>query len=279
LIERREGRHRRSYVRTETATVRVNETRGSRSSSRRFEKLKQIDAHSPRMSQPRVNVLNSKLNGLGRRALERSSFESEESGSQGKRDKRIVVGVDDGERVENGRTTIHSRAAKKNGELSCVMNSHAPRRSGEEFSGEDEGVDRRIPRKTSVEAENRRVDREGRGVWTTGIGTTPMKEGKTQKFGSERHVMSGKEDQRRWDMEELSDAYESDEGENRLKLQQRRATRGVSTIDGVWNDRRRPDRYDYYREGHSINRASKVMAKCSVNQYTRGGKPKSTSLE
>jgi len=241
LNERREGRHRRSQVRTETGVVRENETRGTRSTPRRMEKLKQRDFVS---EQARVNVLNPKLNGIGRRALGRDGGVSSSRPSSSP-SKRIVVGVDDGERVENGRSTIYELAAKKKGRLSCVMSSHAPTRLPE--IQEQEGVERRVPRKTGVESAQRRGNREGEAVWTTGIGRSPQRSGN-----------STSEEKRRWDMEVLSDPLSSgEEGGKGVNLQRRRATRGISTIDGTWNERRRPDRYDYYREGHAINRASK----------------------
>jgi len=272
LNERREGRHRRSQGRTETAAVRVNETRGSRTSPRRIEKLKQRDEVT---GQSRVTVLTSKSNGMGRRALGRDQEKTQE-----KRGKRIVVGVDEGERVENGRSSMQELASKKNSVLSCVMNSHAPMRESRNRGVQtesDEGVERRIPRKTSVESDHRRVNREGNGVWTSGIGRTPQQ---TPKLGGE-----DSSEKRRWDMEDLSDPIETSSGkpgedeEISMKLRRRRATRNLSTIDGVWNDRRRPDRYDYYREGHPINRASKVMATCSLNEEVTRGKRKSTTLE
>jgi hypothetical protein len=149
-------------------------------------------------------------------------------------------------------------------------------------SGSDEGLERRLPRKTSVEADQRRVNREGQGIWTTGIGRTPQQ---NPSLGGSSKVKTGgvKRDsnQRRWDMEELSDPVETtkEDVEISRKLRRRRATRNPSTIDGVWNDRRRPERYDYYREGHPINRASKVMAACSLNEEVTRGKRKSTTLE
>jgi hypothetical protein len=44
----------------------------------------------------------------------------------------------------------------------------------------------------------------------------------------------------------------------------------VKTLDGAWNERRSPDRYDYYREGHPRNRVSKQMATCSRAQVEGG---------
>lgn len=268
LIERREGRHRRSHVRTESGVIRANETRAGRSNPRRVEKLKQrdLDPSVSERSQIRVNVIQTKLNGAGRSARGRGVEESS-SRNQEKRGKRRMIGVDDGERRENGRSSIQTRAAKKNAGLSCVMNSHAPRHVDHSAERDgNEGVERRVPRKTSVEADHRRSNREGQGVWTHGVGQTPTSKGPNAKT------------ERRWDVEELSDAYDESERENgsMYALQRKRATRGLRTRDGVWNNRRRPDRYDYYREGHSISRASKVMGTCSLNEEKRSH---STTLE
>ena len=287
LIERREGRHRRSHVRTENVVVRANETRAGRSHPRRFDKLKQrdLDPSGSETSQIRVNVIQTKLNGAGRRARGRGHGESSMA-NQNQRGKRVVIGVDDGERRENGRSTIQTRAAKKNAVLSCVMNSHAPTNFDHPVETDaNEGVERRVPRKTSVEADHRRSNREGQGVWTHGVGMTPQRSQKPgrSKHGSDRERMANsssepRSDQRRWNADELSDAYDESERENgsMYALQRKRATRGVRTRDGVWNNRLRPDRYDYYREGHSINRASKVMGTCSLNAEKMS---RSTTLE
>lgn len=276
LIERREGRHRRSHVRTETGVIRVNGSRANRSDPRRVERIKHRDDVS---GSGRVNILHPKANSLGYRALGRDGCHGAETptetqGAQaGNRAKRVVVGVDDGERVESGRSTIQSLGEAKKGSLACVMNSHAPTMAVDSLTETEEGVERRVPRKTAVESDQRRVNRQGEGVWTTGVGRTPMREGTPIKRGDEAG------EHRRWAMEERSDPVQEGEEASVRKLNHRRKTRGVSTIDGVWDDRRRPDRYDYYREGHAINRASKVMAKCSLNEERMKGKRKSTSLE
>jgi hypothetical protein len=259
LNERREGRHRRSQARTETGIIRRNETRASRSHPRVVEKIKQRDEVA---GKSRVNVVSPKGNGRGRRALG-----VDREGPT--RPARVVIGVDDGERVENGRASLNDLAEKKNGKVVCVMNSHAPTRSGSQV----EGVERRIPRKTAVEADQRMVNREGKARWTTGVGTMPKKQGEVG--GGVAESQPSRVDTSRWAMEERSDPY----GEEDRTRQRRRATRGVATLDGAWNDRRRADRYDYYREGHAINRVSKVMAKCSIDQVTARGKRKSTTLE
>jgi hypothetical protein len=109
----------------------------------------------------------------------------------------------------------------------------------------------RVPRKTPIESDQRRTNREGKAVWTTGVGATPS---------------VGSETTRRAVGEERSDPIRNHTEEDRERTRRRETKRG-STLDSTWNERRRPDRYDYYREGHSINRVSKVMAKTSmVNQ-------------
>jgi hypothetical protein len=244
LVQRREGRHRRSQVRTETSVVRRNDTRRSRTNPRRLETRKQRDRVTGRR---RVNVLNVEQNARGRRALERYGKRPSGTGENGN-SKRITIGVDEGERLEKGRGSIRDRTMKKKGSLGCMRNSHAPVTSMDE---ETQRGERRIPRKTWVEADQRRTNREGKGVWTTGVGTRPS-------VG--RDEDTGKADRK--SLEELSDPIA-----NRTKEDQERTfarmTQGVKTVDGTWTDRRRPDRYDYYREGHAVNRASKVMAKCS----------------
>jgi NADH dehydrogenase/NADH:ubiquinone oxidoreductase subunit G len=91
LKERREGRHRRSQARTETGVIRANASRANRSHPRRVERRKQRDRVTGRN---RVNILHAKGNGRGRRALgvDRATDP---------RAARVVVGVDDGERVES----------------------------------------------------------------------------------------------------------------------------------------------------------------------------------
>jgi hypothetical protein len=149
--------------------------------------------------------------------------------------------------VENGRTSIRDRKEKKGGDLGRRMHSHAPVTSMDEDTDRGE---RRYPRKTWVEGSHRRTNREGKGVWTTGVGRNPSL------------VREKGDTERRWDMEELSDPIGNRTKEDKERTYER-MTRGVKTLDGMWTDRRRPDRYDYYREGHAVNRGSKVMAKCS----------------
>jgi len=244
LVERREGRHRRSQIRTETSVIRRNETRRTRAHPRRLEALKQRERVTGRRS---VNVLNLQANSGGRSALDRFGKLGRASGT-----KRLTVGVDEGERVENGRVSIRDRTEKKQGSLGCMMNSHAPVTGS---LGEDsaERGERRLPRKTCVETDHRRTNREGKGVWTTGVGTSP----------SLSSLDSTGDEDRRWSMEERSDPSHNRTKED-VERSFLRSTRGVKTVEATWNERRRPTRYDYYREGHAINRASKVMAKASV---------------
>jgi hypothetical protein len=267
LMKRYEGRHRRSKVRVNGESMRrVGETRGSRRHPRRVARMKQLHTVSPEI---RVNRLNTKLNEVGRNALglksgeetndAQSAAQSATHGSKSK--KRIRVGVDEGERVENGRTTIRSLVEKKRGSLSCLMNSHAPTNDSETRSIGEEGLERRLPRKTGVEVDQRRTDRTGKAVWTVGVGSVPstgMNPTRTNQFGEGERE------------EELSDSYSSKGGSSIYGKQREDMlqTAVVNTIEGTWEDRVRPDRYDYYREGHAINRASKVMAKCSLAATT-----------
>jgi len=250
LKERREGRHRRSYGRTESGQRRVNESRSTRSDPRRRERRKQRDRVQ---SRPRVNIVHPKGNGLGRRGRDQSDGENEE---------RVLIGVDEGERMENGRSSFQALSERKKGKIRVLFNSHAPGN----LEGREESRERRIPRKTGVESDQRRVNREGKGRWTSGVGSLPKKDRKVGKEAGEKD----------W-TENLTDPYESGSEADEFHL--KRGTSGVSTLGGVWNDMRRPDRYDYYREGHSINRASKVMAKASRDQGSAKGKRNSTSLE
>lgn len=245
LIQRREGRHRRSQVRTENSVIRRNETRRSRRNPKRVESLKQRDQVNGRR---RVNVLNTELNSAGRRALERTS--GEKKGKKRTGAKRVTVGVDEGEREEHGRVSVRDRMEKKGGKVTSMMNSHAPVTAVTEGREERE---RRLPRKTPVESDQRRTNREGKGVWTTGVGIRPST-ASTARTG---------EKERRWGMEERSEPMGRRTKEERERTLGRQ-TKGGKTLDATWNDRRRPDRYDYFREGHARNRASKVMAKSSL---------------
>jgi len=250
LNERREGRHRRSLVIGETTVVRRNESRADRSHPRVVEKTKQRDEVTGTWC---VNVVGPKGNGLGRRALgvDRQGRLNDPKATKATKAKRVVVGVDDGERRENGRASLSDLGGKKQGSVACVMSSHAPTRSG----GEADGVERMIPRRTGVESDQRMVNREGKARWTTGVGSVPKRKSNTEGMG-----VSVRSDR--------SDAFEGEEVRV-MGNRQGRVTRGLVTLDGLWNEMRRPDRYDYYREGHAINRVSKVMAKCSVEQAKR----------
>jgi len=114
--------------------------------------------------------------------------------------------------------------------------------------------ERRFPRKTWVEADHRRTNREGNPVWTTGIGG---RQGEAEDTGS------------LWGREERSDPIQGGSPEERERARER-STRGVKTLEGRWNERRRPRRYDYYREGEANARVSKVMAKASMSLQDRG---------
>lgn len=240
-IERREGRSRRSQVRTESSARRVNETRLTRRNPRRVETLKGRERVNGRR---RVNVVNVKQNTGGRMGLDRrNQGEEEEKGNRRRR-----IGIDEGERRENGRVSLRERTEKAKGELVGRIHSHAPVVEEGEYRGE-----RRLPRKTWVETDHRRTTREGKGVWTTGVGTRPSGEG----------VERGTEG--RWNEEERSDPIKGGSREEEERTR-KRATRGVKGREATWNERRRPDRYDAYREGHAVNRVSEVMAKTSKSR-------------
>lgn len=254
MIERREGRHRRSQVRTETSVRRRNETRLTRRNPRRVEGFKGRDRVNGRR---RVNILNVQQNTRGRIALDRQNQSGDGEGVEGGQSKptrRVRIGVDEGERRENGRVSLRERTKKVRGNLVGIVHSHAPVREtteSETYRGE-----RRVPRKTWVESDQRRMNREGKANWTTGVGVSPSLESRT---GDER---TAGVPEAHWSQEERSDPVgrRSREDEERTA---RRATRGVKGRQATWNDRRRPDRYDSFREGHAVNRVSKVMAKTS----------------
>lgn len=246
-IERREGRSRRSQVRTESSARRRSETRLTRRNPRRAESVKGRDRVNGRR---RVHLVNVRANTGGRRALDRQNRGVEKD--QGTKRRRI--GIDEGERRENGRVSLRERTKKAQGELEARIHSHAPVRETDEYRGE-----RRLPRKTWVEADQRRTTREGKGVWTTGVGVSPSR---GNEAGAERAkgTHTG-----RWSQEERSDPItrRSREEEERTR---KRATRGVKGRQSTWNERRRPERYDAYREGHAVNRVSTVMAKTSKSR-------------
>lgn len=239
-IERQEGRSRRSQVRTESSVRRRSETRRERRNPRRVESLKGRDRVNGRR---RVNRVNVKQNTGGRRALDRVNEVNEGN-------TRRRIGIDEGERRENGRVSRGERAKKAQGERGGRIHSHAPVVEGDEYRGE-----RRLPRKTWVEADQRRTNREGKAVWTTGVGVGGKEVEKERQESREGG----------WDKEERSDPIQrrSREEEERTR---KRATRGVKGRESRWNDRRRPDRYDAYREGHAVNRVSNAMAKTSKSR-------------
>lgn len=252
-VERREGRHRRSQVRTETGVRRRNETRFTRRNPRRVEGLKGRDRVNGRR---RVNLLNVQQNTRGRVALDRPNRGRSQGSGEGR---RVRIGVDEGERREHGRLSLRERTTKVGGHLAGIVHSHAPvGDAGEhaEYRGE-----RRVPRKTWVESDQRRTNREGKARWTTGVGVSPRVDSE-----SRREREGTRESERgRWSQEERSDPIvrRTREDEERTAS---RATRGVKGRQATWNDRRRPDRYDAYREGHAVNRVSTVMAKTSVSR-------------
>lgn len=235
--ERRSGRHRRSHVRRKDGRRRVGETRGNRRNPKRVERTKQIEEVTTKR---KVNRLNTKLNEVGRHAL---GLYEETWNDESKQ--RVRVGVDEGERIEHGGTSIGSMEKQRNGHVSCIRTTHSPRMEEETVSGR-KNRERRLPLKTGVEESHRRTDRTGQAVWTTGVGSVPS----GSKGSVERSSM----------INEVSTVRSDEMDENRKSLLK---TNGRCTIDSAWNERVIPETYDYYMEGHAVSRASKVMGKCS----------------
>lgn len=236
--ERRSGRHRRSQARRKEGRRRVGETRGTRVHPKRVEMSKQLEEVTSKRG---VNRLNTKLNEVGRQAL---GLKGERSKDETGTKQRVRVGVDEGERVEHGRTSLKSLGKKKGGHVSCMRTTHSPRMNEENMCSR-ENRERRLPLKTGVEESHRRSDRAGKGVWSRGVGNVPSMSsvGNLGRKGEETaNVRSDEMDK---------------ETKGLLK------TRNVCTIENTWNERVMPETYDYYMEGHPINRASKVMSKCS----------------
>ena len=102
---------------------------------------------------------------------------------------------------------------------------------------------RRRPRRTGREVGMRRVNTEGRVQKTTG-----RRKGGEGRERKEREERGEKEERRRREKGKYETKREKGYG------------RG-------WNTRRNENRYDYYREGHVVNRASKVMGK-----WSKGGR-------
>lgn len=131
---------------------------------------------------------------------------------------RGLVGVDEGERVEQG------RARKGRGKRVKRRRSTHGRRAGREER------ERAVPRKSGLEVNYGVVNREGERRETKGgmeLGTHGRKRG---------DVGAGKGE---WE------------------------TRREGGWRVGWETRTVPNRYDYYLEGHRVNRVSKVRSKSS----------------
>ena len=136
-----------------------------------------------------------------------------------------------------------------------MINSHAPTNGTEQWN-EESAVERRLPRKTGVEVDQLRTDRTGKAVWTVGVGNVPSMNRNPTQANPVYTVHTVQEEVS--DGNSMVSLQVVDQRDEMLK------TSVMNTIEGTWDDMVRPDRYDYYREGHAINRASKVMAKCSL---------------
>jgi hypothetical protein len=239
--ERREGRHRRSSVRGEKGVRRRNATRRTRAHPRRVGKAKEREGVRGKR---RVNLRNVQGNARGRRGRERPGLGTNRTEETRP---RLTVGVDEGERTEQGRASFADRREKTQTERVGRRHSHAPVTTEANLDVR-RTAERRRPRKTWVETDQRRTNLEGKAVWTTGVGAKPSQ--------------AGREGETRGSLPEARSEARSGGREDEARSMQRK-TRGVKTVDGAWNERRRPDRYGYYREGHPRARASKVMASCA----------------
>lgn len=250
--ERREGRHRSSGVRAEKGVRRRNGTRRTRAHPRR---VAQAKAREGVRGERRVNLRQVQGNARGQRGRERPGRPGglgTEAGDPSR--PRLGIGIDEGERVEQGRASFSDRRAKTRAEVVGRRHSHAPVTTEANLEAR-RTAERRRPRKTWVEADQRRTNLEGKPVWTTGVGGHPTRtrgsrEGSTQ---AEAEIPEARSDPSRGGAEAEARTHQ-------------RKTRGVKTRDGAWNQRRRPDRYEYHREGHPRARASKVMARCSKTE-------------
>lgn len=244
LTQRREGRHRRSGFRgnqpTGRMTRRRNETLRTRLHPRRRAWVKRRDRREEEKASV-VNVIQSELNTTGRRA--RGLDQLDVHSNRGRR-----VGVDQAEREEHGRGSREDRG--EDGKRTGIQGRRSSYASVPE-SGRDE-LRLRYPRKTSVEADHRRTSREGETVWTTGVAEFPQ--GKRSEGGR----TSGEDRAWYWDGSERSDPRRVPHPRGS------RRTTGSRSLEFMWKDRTRPMRYDYYREGHPVNRVSPVIAKTSA---------------
>jgi hypothetical protein len=133
---------------------------------------------------------------------------------------RGLVGVDEGERVEQG------RARKGRGKRVKRRRSTHGRRAGREER------ERAVPRKSGLEVNYGVVNREGKRRETKG----GMGQGRSLRRGEAGAGSLGGEE---WE------------------------TRREGGWRVGWETRTVPNRYDYYLEGHRVNRVSKVRSKSS----------------
>jgi hypothetical protein len=273
INRRRDGFHRRSHsitLRTMVGRVNSSFAKSKRGYERRFEKYKSLGETrgSP------IHVLNTNLNEVGRQSINRHGWdpvnpESKESSSNQK-SQLITVGVDDQERNENGRTCniFHPITGI---DLVSVRSTHAPFISTDRVDSNVE-LERRLPIQTSVESDQRLTNLEGKLVYTSGLngGSFSLQSSdQTRVKKREDHSTPFDSYMNSNSINVFSDPFERTE--NHSSFIRSLSTNDVSKVDGRWNDRMLPERYDYYIEGHSINRASKMIAKCSVDQDTNNG--------
>lgn len=133
--------------------------------------------------------------------------------------KRGLVGVDEGEREEQG------RGRKGRGKRVKVRRSTHGRKEGREAR------ERGVPRKSGTEGNTGVVNRAGE-----------RRETKREEPGTKRREV----------------------GEAGAGVSREMETRRVGGVMVGWKTRRVPNRYDYYLEGHRVNRVSKVRAKSSM---------------
>jgi len=137
---------------------------------------------------------------------------------------QLAIGVDSGERIENGE--INAFTSEKA--------SRARRRSSHENWRRD--PERKVGRKTSLEAPHAVNNRYGKINWT--------------QFESDLiKEMEGKD---------RTEERMNDEGIGKDCF-----TQGIASLERAWNTLRAENRYDYHTEGHSMSRVSVTRSKAS----------------
>jgi hypothetical protein len=163
-----------------------------------------------------------------------------------------VVGVDGGERREQGRGRERLKGKERR-----RRSTHG--RGEVEAGSQSLGVAGSYPRQTGVERGYMQVNREGERRVTKGrrrgVASEQKQDGYEGASGQERGMQRNKESSLRCAVSQKG----AGEGEGRTE-------RGGGVLGG-WGTRRVANRYDYYREGHRVNRMSRAMCKIS-----RGGK-------